>query len=125
VTSLKLDENLGREAATQLRRAGHDVATAVDQGLASATDARLISVCRAEARCLVTLDLDFANPLRFNPAASPGIAVPRLSGRPVRDALREAVDTLIRGLGRMSIDGKLWIVHGSRIRIFAAPDPNH
>lgn len=50
-----------------LRQAGHDVATVVEQGLTSADDSVLIGVCHSEKRCLVTLDLDFSNPLQFNP----------------------------------------------------------
>jgi len=59
---LKLDENLGRSAQDVLARAGHDVATVPEQSLASATDDSLVEACRAEARALVTLDLDLANP---------------------------------------------------------------
>ena len=60
---LKLDENLGRHAATLFRDAGHDVATVPDQGLSGAEDRRIIEASRSERRCLVTLDLDFGNPL--------------------------------------------------------------
>lgn len=118
---LKLDEDLGHRTAEQLRRAGHDVMTVAEQSLASANDARIITVCRSEGRCLVTLDLDFANPLRYRPDLYAGIAVLRLSRRPVASALEEAIDTLIRGLARMDVAGKLWIVHGTRIRTHAAP----
>jgi len=33
--------------------------------LNKAEDAALIDLCRQEGRAIVTLDLDFANPLRF------------------------------------------------------------
>jgi predicted nuclease of predicted toxin-antitoxin system len=59
----KLDENLGRRGAKVLIAAGHDVATVVEQSMASATDSTLIEHCRDEGRALVTMDLDFSNPM--------------------------------------------------------------
>lgn len=69
---LKIDENLARGVRDELVRGGHDVATVPEQSLTSATDEALIEACRMEERALVTLDLDFANPLRFPPERYPG-----------------------------------------------------
>jgi predicted nuclease of predicted toxin-antitoxin system len=74
---LKLDENLGLRTARTFAEAGHDVATVAGQGLAGFADVDVLAVCVAEQRALVTLDLDFANPFRFDPSPTAGIAVLR------------------------------------------------
>lgn len=120
---LKLDENLGIKAAELLRQAGHDVSTVPEQNLCSIPDKDLIALCRNEQRCLVTLDLDFGNPLLFRPQEYSGIAVLRLPSKPSPNDLYETIGTLIGGLAREKIDKKLWIVEPRRIREYR-PDEN-
>ncbi|WP_437574754.1 DUF5615 family PIN-like protein [Sorangium sp. So ce887] len=81
-----------------------------EQGLCSASDPTVIDVCKAEGRCLVTLDLDFSNPVRFKPADYPGIAGLRLPPRPSPKDLTDSVLTLLNALAQSSIEGKLWIL---------------
>lgn len=115
---LKLDENFGLRCIDILSNAGHDVATVAEQQMSGAADEDVIQVSHAESRCIVTLDLDFANPLRFKPANYSGIAVIRLSGRSSYDELLAAVNTFAKALETESITGKLWIVEIGRIRIY-------
>ena len=69
---LKLDENLGARCEQLLRSLGHDASTVPAQALQGATDLELIVKCRDDQRCLVTLDLDFANPFIFKPSEYSG-----------------------------------------------------
>lgn len=118
---LKVDENLGRRWTQLLHDAGHDVSTVQDQGLSSASDATVIAAAQGEDRCLVTLDLDFANPLRFPPAEHCGVAVLRLPAKPTPQDLDNAVLTLAAHLKQADITGRLWIVEAERVREYEPP----
>jgi predicted nuclease of predicted toxin-antitoxin system len=116
IVKIKLDENLGRRAAELLHKAGHDVATVPQQQLCSAADPQLIQVCRDEGRCLVTMDLEFGNPLLFRPADYAGIVVLRLPSRLQPEHLPLALNRLISRLTSANASGKLWIVEIDKIR---------
>ena len=76
---LELDENLCRSPFEQCRIAGHDTSSIHLQKLEGFSDATVHEVCGSERLVLVTLDLDFANPLAFDPRDSAGCAVLRLA----------------------------------------------
>jgi predicted nuclease of predicted toxin-antitoxin system len=112
----KLDENLDPRCAQLFAGAGHDCSTVSKQGLAGSTDSALIMHCRAEGRALITLDLDFANPLLFKPSAYRGIAVLRLRSPASPHQLDALCLTVLGGLSRDTLDGHLWIIEpGIRI----------
>jgi len=121
---LKLDENLGKTAADLFRAAGCDTRTVCDQGLSQATDRQVIAACQSEQRCLVTLDLDFGNPLLFDPTRYAGIAVLRLPRKPSHRDLLDATNTLLAAFSEQDIAGKLWIVQRGRIREYQQEEPD-
>ena len=112
----KLDENLGRRCVRALREAAHDVATVADQKLQASSDAALIEACTAERRCLVTLDLDFADPIRFPPARFAGIVILRSPAIITASGLEALVETLVAALVTSDPVGKLWVVEPGRVR---------
>ncbi|MCL4545806.1 MAG: DUF5615 family PIN-like protein [Chloroflexi bacterium] len=96
--NVKLDENLGVRTSQVFLDAGHDVQTVRDEQLQGRPDEVIYDVCRLERRCLVTLDLDFSNVLRFPPGPTAGIAV-------------------LRPSGEITLSLLVWIVEPGRIRI--------
>ena len=120
---VKLDENLSRRCTELFKEAGHDTATVHDEQLAGASDPKVIVRCRDEGRALITLDLDFGNPLLFKPSEFCGIAVLRPHSPIGPHELEELCRTVLNGLIRETLDGKLWIVEHGRIRIYQEETP--
>jgi predicted nuclease of predicted toxin-antitoxin system len=113
----KLDENLGSRTADLIAAAGHDVHTVSEERLNGTDDERLFKICSSENRCLITLDLDFADPLRFPPYKGAGLAVLRLPRTLSLNLLADLVRDLLAAIERESIIGRLWVVEAGRIRI--------
>jgi predicted nuclease of predicted toxin-antitoxin system len=125
----KLDENLGRRAAAVLVEAGFDVVTVSDQRLESAPDRAAIDHCVREERCLVTIDVEFGNPLRFPPHHYRGIVLLRLPARVTGELILDTVRTLRDALlsrdrpsgGSIPLPGpdrRLWVVQPGRVRLY-------
>lgn len=117
---LKLDENFDVRLVPELLEEGFDADTVVAEGLAGSPDETIFDACKAAGRTLVTLDLDFSNPLRFPPENSEGIVVVR----PPKAALSSIQATLWSAIAQLktgAMKGKLWIVEVGRIR---EHDPN-
>jgi predicted nuclease of predicted toxin-antitoxin system len=119
----KLDENLGSRTAGLIADSGHDVETVAQERLSGTSDARLFEICIAERRCLISLDLDFADVLRFPPHDTPGIAVLRLPRTASPSLLTFWVRSLLAALQAASIAGQLWVVEAGRIRVYEETGP--
>jgi predicted nuclease of predicted toxin-antitoxin system len=126
----KLDENFGVRTQSLFAEFGHDVETVSQEGLSGATDADLFRFCVDEGRCLVTLDLDFADVIRFPPQQAGGIVVLRCPRNPSLPLLERLVRSFLAGIGKptnlgeLTPAGRLWIVELDRIRIHQQPDPD-
>lgn len=113
---VKLDENLGEAGTAFLTGAGIDVATVAEQHLLSAPDADIVRVCTAEGRCLVTLDKDFSDPVRYPPRQFAGIVVVRLPGRFQLPLLERALALVVEAARTSDVNGRLWIAEVDRVR---------
>jgi predicted nuclease of predicted toxin-antitoxin system len=113
----KLDENFGTRTQYIFKGTGHDVQTVREESLQGASDRRLYEVCCAEQRCLVTLDLDFADVMRFPPEKAGGIAVIRVPRNPSLPLLERLVRQFLHSVEQMPVEKKLWIVEVGRIRV--------
>ncbi len=117
----KLDENLSARVAAMLRDAGHDAESVLTERISGCTGQRLFEICAKEGRCLVTLDLDFANVLRFPPAQTGGIAVLRASRNASAAVLDRLIATRLGGVHEEIIANRTWIVEIGRIRVHGQP----
>jgi predicted nuclease of predicted toxin-antitoxin system len=112
---LKLDENFDARLLPELLKEGFDADTVVAEGLSGSPDETVYNTCKTVGRTLVTLDLDFSNPLRFPPEDSEGIVVVR-PPKAVLSSIRATLWSVIAQLKTGTVKGKLWIVEPGRIR---------
>lgn len=87
---IKLDENMPAILAEALRDMGHDVHTVPEELLTGRSDPDIWAAAQAEARFLITQDLDFSDVRQFVPGTHAGILLVRLR-TPGRLALTEMV----------------------------------
>lgn len=118
----KLDENIPVEAADLFRAAGWDCDTVYNEGLTGAEDRKVAAACKADARVLFTLDLDFADIQVYPPSEYVGIVVLRPRG-PSRRQTLELIKRVVPVLSAEWIEHQLWIVEPARIRVRTGHEP--
>lgn len=113
---LKLDENLSRHLKQVLTALRHDVTTAADEGLLSKPDSTVSAAAKAEARILLTLDLEFGDLRKFPPGSHPGVILfrPRSFG-PL--AVNRFVEEFVRDTDLKLLSGCVVVVEPSRVRV--------
>lgn len=113
----KIDENLPIEAAEILEDAGHDAVTILAQGMVGELDPKVASVCQAENRALITLDLDFSDIRTYRPGDYTGIIILRPRNQ-AKQTVLAFVSQLIAVLETGEpLGGHLWIVQETGLRI--------
>jgi predicted nuclease of predicted toxin-antitoxin system len=112
----KIDENVHSDAADLLRQHGHNVLTVFEQGLRGKDDEDIASVCRQEARVIVTLDLDFSDIRGYPPADYHGIIVLRLNDQS-RLSVLNVLARIMPLIESEELAGRLWIVDEHQVRI--------
>jgi predicted nuclease of predicted toxin-antitoxin system len=112
---IKLDENMPRDAESQLKQDGYDVMTVIDEGLAGEPDPPVLKAAADEGRILLTFDLDFANIRQFPPGTHAGIVVFRLQDQRWETLKGPLRRTLAKG-GLDDLEGGLAIVSETRAR---------
>ncbi len=113
---VKLDENLDVRLVELLSAVGHDATTVASQGLSGFEDEAVFALCKAEGRLLVTLDLHFANVLRYPPLETPGMVVLRGPNQHFA-TMRLLMESLVSALRTEKPGGHLWIVEPGRLRV--------
>jgi predicted nuclease of predicted toxin-antitoxin system len=113
----KLDENFGQRTQDIFKKAGHDIHTVREEGLAGASDNSIYTICRQEQRCLITLDLDFADVIHFPPQTTGGIIVIRTPRNQNLSTLESLIRQFLQALKQDHVEGQLWIIEPNRIRI--------
>ena len=117
MAAVKLDENVPDSVGAILREAGHDVAFARDEHLAGTPDERLLTVAAGEGRVLVSCDRGFTNVIQHPPGGTAGIVVIRL-GEQTLPRVRKVAATLAGLLTTERVEGRLWVLDESRLRIW-------
>lgn len=120
---LKLDENLDVRLAEWLSSKGHDVETIRSESLSAASDEEVFASAVREQRSLVTLDLDFSDPIRFSPVRTEGTIVLR-TPIPSMGMIRRLLEQA-ESRGRIQAPrNQIWIVEPGRVRIWESWDPD-
>jgi predicted nuclease of predicted toxin-antitoxin system len=114
---LKLDENFPSSLSEWLRQKGSDAESVFEENLSGADDEAIYFKCQEERRCLVTLDLDFSNIIRFPAENTPGIIVIRPNRPANLEVMKSMIELLLRALEQHDPAHCLWILEPHQLRI--------
>jgi len=113
---IKLDENIPVSTSQVLMEIGHDVETAIGEGLAGHDDPTVLAAASAEERLLVTLDRGFGDVRAYPPGSHGGIVVLRPDSQAVSSVL-STVSSLTTHHDLEQFRGCIVIVRGHLVRV--------
>jgi predicted nuclease of predicted toxin-antitoxin system len=116
----KLDENLPASLAADLAVLGHDVDTAVDEGLGGNEDDDVWAATQAAGRILITQDLDFSDVRTFAPGTHHGLILLRMR-EPGRVAMRTRVLAVFRSEAVAEWGRCVVVIGDNKIRVRTPP----
>lgn len=112
----KIDEDLPGEIAGQLRAAGYDALSVLEQKLLGTKDEALWSIVQQESRCLITADKGFADIRLHPPGTHAGIVLFRLP-RESREGYISLVRYILDQFDLASAIGAIVVVSPDSIRV--------
>ncbi|HEX2837551.1 MAG TPA: DUF5615 family PIN-like protein [Phycisphaerales bacterium] len=118
----KLDENIPRSPAADLRSLGHDADTTGDELLNGKDDETVWHAAQSEKRMLITCDLDFADIRRFRPGTHAGILLLRLGDEAEINLIRKTVADVVSSLTHTDLSGSFIVAGLSKLRIVRPSD---
>ncbi len=118
--AFKLDENLSRHLKAELQAIGFDARTVEEEGLLSRPDQEVAAAAKQEDRILLSLDLDFANVVRFPPGTHPGIVLFRPAGFGP-GTVNRLITAFVREYALSNLFGCLVVVEPGRVRVRRPP----
>ena len=113
---IKLDENLSRYLKQDLIESGHDVSTALDEGLLGKSDLEVAGAAKTEDRFVFTLDVGFADIRKFPPGSHPGVVLfrPKSMGP---QAVNEFIVQFVKATNLDELAGCVVVVDPNRVRV--------
>jgi predicted nuclease of predicted toxin-antitoxin system len=112
----KIDENLPGDIVLDLRAAGHEADSVLDEGLGGAPDSTIMAQIQVEQRAIITLDKGIADVRTYPPTAYAGLILlrPRSTGRQATlDFVRKHLPALLQS----KLVGHLFVVTENGIRV--------
>lgn len=113
---IKPDENVTTKLSSVLSELGHDVRTAIDEGLSGKSDFEVWRTAQTEDRFLITQDLDFSDVRVYAPGSHAGTMLLRLDS-PNQTAIVERVREVFAETDSSSWRGCLVIASATKVRV--------